>query len=107
MSDDRLVSVAEIAEGNAALHPFQQGQCRGTVIPVTGGQHQIHYASVNVAQHMQLKTKEPPLAGFAKPRAVFPQQAHAPMSHRMTNRKGLGIHQVKRRTVIELLRGGL
>jgi len=66
-------SLPEIAESDAAFDPFQQGQYRGTVIPVAGGQHQIHNASIHVAQHRQLKTKEPTLAGFAKPRAVFPQ----------------------------------
>jgi hypothetical protein len=44
---------------------------------------------------MQLKAKEPTLAGLAKSRVFFPQQAHAPMPHRMANRKGFGIDQIK------------
>jgi hypothetical protein len=51
--------IAEIAESNAALGPFPQGQDRGAVIPVAGCQHQIEDASIDGAQYRQLKAKEP------------------------------------------------
>jgi hypothetical protein len=68
-----LAPVAEIAQRDAALDPFSQGQHRRAVIPVAGGEHQIHHVSVHVRQHVQLKAKEPALAGLAKPGALLPQ----------------------------------
>jgi hypothetical protein len=48
-----------------------------------------------MAQPMQFEAEEPALAGLAKPRARFAQQAPAPVPHGMTDRQRFRIDQIK------------
>jgi hypothetical protein len=93
-----LTAIAEITERDAAVDTVQERQHRNAVVPVAGRQDQIHNASVNVTQNVELETEKPALAGFAPIRAFFAQQAHPPVAEGMADRNRFGIDQVKGRS---------
>src|SRR4051794_27777578 len=73
-----LAPITEIAEGDATLDPFEQGQYRGTVIPVAGVSTRLTMRPSMWRSTCNLKPKNQPLL-------VLPN--HAPSSRSRRTRR--------------------
>ena len=63
-------TIAQVPQGDTPIDCLDQEQSREPIITIAGGQDNIEHPSVNVAEQMELKPKEPPFAGFPKVGAV-------------------------------------
>ena len=61
-------AIAQIPQRNPPVHRLDQGQRRRPIVPIAGRQDQIQDPPADMTEHVQLKAKEPPFAGFAKVR---------------------------------------
>ena len=89
--------VAQVPHQYAAVHVLEQGQRWCPIIPIPGGQAEVEHPPANMAQHVQLEAKEPPLTGFAKVRPLVAQQPHAPMADALAEGNRLAVDQVQPR----------
>ena len=87
--------VAQIRQHYASIDCLRQFTSRASIIEIARSQHRVNDATVDVAQCVQFKTKEPARAGFAKIRSGFTQQTDSPVLNDFANRNGLGIQQLK------------
>src|SRR5467141_3988878 len=67
-------TIAQVGQGDATPHQFDQRRGRLAVIVITGRQEDIEDPPVNVTEQMELETKEPAFTAFPKVGPVLAQQ---------------------------------
>jgi hypothetical protein len=92
-------AIAQITQCDTPVYRLDQGQSGDAIIVIPRRQDHIEHPSVNVAEQMELETKEPPFAAFSKVRPVVPQQADSPMADGQTERNRFTVHQIQSRHV--------
>src|SRR5215813_11640883 len=87
-------SIPQIAQGDATIDGLHQRQGGVAIIVVAWSQDDIEHPTLNVAQEVELKAKEPSFAGFAKIRPLVAQQPHPPVPDRSAERNGLTVDHI-------------
>jgi hypothetical protein len=89
------VSQFSSSQGDTPLYGLDQGQGGDAIIAIAGRQDNIEHPSVNMAEQMELETKEPPFTAFPKVCAFVAQQSDPPVTDGLAEGKGFAINQIQ------------
>src|SRR5712691_4081977 len=88
-------AISQVTQGNSPIYGLDQGQGGDAIIVIPRRQDNIEHPSVNVAEQMELETKEPPFTTLPKVRARVPQQADPPVTDGLAKRNRFAVNQIQ------------